>query len=67
MTTAEARAEIDRLNEERKLRAQAIRDVRNDEVDAVFVEFRRKAAEYAPLLRDLWAISRGDATEESIP
>ena len=60
MTTAEARAEIDRLNEERKLRTQAIRDVRNDEVEAVY-------AEYAPLLRPLWSISRGDALEESIP
>ena len=60
MTPEEARAEIDRLNEELKLRTQAIRNVRNDEVAAVY-------ADYAPLLRDLWAISRGDATEESIP
>ena len=57
MTPEEARAEIARLNEERKLRTQAIRDVRNAEVAAVY-------AEYAPILTPLWAISRGDATEE---
>ena len=57
MTPEEARAEIDRLNEERKQRTQAIRTIRNAEVAAVY-------AEYAPLLKPLWAISRGDATEE---
>ena len=50
MTPAEARAEIDRLNEERKQRTQAIRTIRNAEVDAVY-------AEYAPLLRSLWRVA----------
>ena len=50
MTPSEARAEIDRLNEERKLRTQAIRTVRNAEVAAVY-------AEYAPLLRPLWRVA----------
>ena len=49
MTSLEARAVIARLNEECKTRTQAIWDVANAEVEAVF-------AEYAPLLRPLWRV-----------
>ena len=56
MTPKEARAEIERIEIECKRRTQAIRDIRNAEVEAVY-------AEYSPRLAPLWRISRGETEE----
>ena len=53
MTPEEARAEIEQIETERAQRIVITRNAKNAAIDAV-------TAEYAPRLRKLWRISRGE-------